>query len=168
VYANRFLKDPEAAKDMVITAFAKAIERRQDFPTFEKLQFFLYICVRNCCFNELKAMKRRKMRDKDYASSLQVAQMPQSTEIENAIEVSEVLKSLLALVHKLPPRSKVVFERYLNGISPKAIAAELNITVESVRSQKRYAFNLLRQMAEENNIVAAALSILLLLLAASF
>lgn len=153
VFAYQIVNDREEAKDIVISSFTKLFQRCAYFSTYVNIRAFLYVTTRNACFNHLKYVSRKLRRDKAF-----MAIQDDETSIDNAIFQSDLLKYIYTAVEQLPPRSREVFQMiFEQNLSPKQIAEKLNITVETVRSQKRYALNLLRDNLSQKQMAALLL-----------
>lgn len=55
--AKRYIGDGDAAKDIAQEIFIKLWEKREEYDTIPNLEIFLYVLVRNRCFDYLKSRK---------------------------------------------------------------------------------------------------------------
>ena len=63
----------------------------------------------------------------------------------NAIIEEEVHREIIAAIDKLPPERRRVVELSMVGYSQEEIAEKLNISVNTVKTQKRKAYAFLRE-----------------------
>ena len=59
-YAIKYTKDEEDARDIVSTVFVKLLNTKRIFPTFEDGKAYLYVSVRNACYDYLVKAKKDK------------------------------------------------------------------------------------------------------------
>ena len=57
----------------------------------------------------------------------------------------ETFRIVMSIVEELPPGSRNVFSRAIQGYSAKEIADELGITIETVKKQKQNARRVLKE-----------------------
>lgn len=137
--AKEIVPDPALAEDIVQDAFIKLWDRRKNFNDIMSIKAFLYLCVKNSCRNEYK---HAKVVDK-YLSR---QQMP----VEEHIVVSkmieaEVFNELHKAIEKLPNGCKdVIYLGYFAEMSNQEVADELNISINTVKTQKLRALRSLR------------------------
>lgn len=93
---------------------------------------------------------------------------PQSEKTENfnlKVEI-EMLQNIYDAVEKLPPEYKTVFKlSYLENHNIKQIAEILNISVDTVRSNKASAIKFIKQLLTKSPLVVAGLAISVLAIA---
>lgn len=137
IIATRFITDQTAAEDIVQEAFIKLWEKRDTYENIPNLKTFLYVSVKNLCFNYL----RDKKITIDYTSP----------EVENQEAVfkdllieEEAYRIIDHAVNNLPPQSARIVKMYLNGKQNKEIAEILDISVNSVKTLKYNALDTLR------------------------
>lgn len=141
-YAIRLSLSRSEAEDAVADAFLKLWQGRTGMQSELHVRNFLFVTVRNFALNLLDFQQRRKGYLEKYRSIEEARQESFSHERVEA----EMLHVLYAGMEKLPPECKKIFELYLQDLSTAEIAARLNIAPATVRSQKRRAILLLRQM----------------------
>ena len=57
----------------------------------------------------------------------------------------ETFRIVMSIVEELPPGSRNVFSRVIQGYSAKEIAEDLGITIETVKKQKQNARRVLKE-----------------------
>ena len=94
--------------------------------------------VRYRCFSHLRTEKVRQRVTKSFTEDFD------ETEINEYIK-NETFRIVMDTLENLPPGSRNVFSRALQGYSAKEIAEELGIAVETVKKQKQVARRLLKE-----------------------
>lgn len=140
-YALQFLKDDDAVKDIVQETFVAF------WGTKEKLQLapsavtsFLYSSVRNACLNKL----RRQKLENGYLNNQEADPFEEAVGLNSMIR-SEVVAELHKVITTLPKNCQVIFRMgYLEGLKNPQIAAELGVSVNTVKTQKKRGLELLK------------------------
>ena len=157
-FANRIMRNKEYAEDIVAEVFIKLWEKRTGFQSELTVKAFLYISVRNACFNALKSESRRDKEQSDYHNHIEITE----DFILNEITRAEVLRAILQLVQTLPPECQKVMLMRLAGLENKDIAVKLNISIHTVKNQAARGIYLVRKRYR-NDQVFIAVAILKLL-----
>ena len=137
-FAMKYLEDQEAAEDIVQDVFVKIWETREKLGGIDNLSAYLYQMVRFRSFNYLRAEKVRQDTTKFFTEELE------ETEVNEYIK-NETFRIVLQTLEDLPPGSRNVFSRAIQGYSAKEIADELGIAVETVKKQKQVARRILKE-----------------------
>lgn len=137
-FAMKYLEDQEAAEDIVQDVFVKIWETREKLGKIDNLSAYLYQMVRFRSFNYLRAEKIRQDATKSFAEELEETEM-------NEYIKNETFRIVMRTLEDLPPGSRNVFSRALQGYSAKEIADELGIAVETVKKQKQVARRILKE-----------------------
>ncbi len=138
VYANGFLFDKNASEDLVQEVFIYIWENAENIKIHSSLKSYIYTAVRNRCFNYLKSIK--------ITDSLELLELNVNLITENVFNsVSEdnkeiVYHQVLKIIDSLPKRMKqIVTLRFLNNYKYSQISEELNISVNTVKTQLKRA-----------------------------
>ncbi len=137
VVAMRFVADQDAAEDIAQEAFIKLWEKRTAYEDIPSLKTFLYVSVKNLCFNHI----RNKKDTIDYTSP--EAQNKEAVFKDYLIE-EEAYRIIEDAVNALPPQSQKIVKMHLDGKQNKEIAETLNISVNSVKTLKYNALSSLK------------------------
>ncbi|WP_315815298.1 RNA polymerase sigma-70 factor [Paraflavitalea speifideaquila] len=149
-FARKLTGSKEQAEDIVIDVFTKLFERHELFDTYANIKAFLYISTRNSSLNYLKHIAWQKKWQKEFAEIIQ--------EDEGLRFYYEIESDLLEAVHKaideLPDTCRRIFKMlYFEDLKPAEIAKLLNISVDTVYSQKRRALQILQLMLSDSYFV---------------
>ena len=146
LFANNILHDQALAEDVVQSFFAGLCEGRNILPEDDHARKgYLFIAIRNNC---LKHIRNEKIKNK-YIDQLDADMIEEQTVMDAMIQ-AEVIDQLMKVLHM------AIFDKLSND----EIAHNLTISINTVKSQKKRAIQLLRARLD-----ASALALLLFLLA---
>ena len=129
MFANQYVENDAVAADIVQECFVKLWQLRDDFMYVHQIKSFLYTSVRNKSLNE-------------YAQKVQ--EMSKDSFFQDKVIAEESYRILVDAIEKLPPQMKSIMQLALEGKSNPEIAETLNISGETVHSQKKIAYRKLR------------------------
>lgn len=141
IHAFKKLKDEGAAQDVIQDLFARLWYKRDELNVETKVSYYLYTCVRNRIFD---LIAHNKIKDK-YIGSLQDfinAGANTTDEYINNKELYSLIEQEVASLH--PQMRKVFVMSRFQGMKYKAIAEELNISEQTVRTHVKKALRILR------------------------
>lgn len=139
LFAMRYVDKQDEAEDVVQDLFLAVWEKEEKFFSYNSFRSFLYNSVRNTCLNKLK---HRKVEEKFINYSLKNMDSFQSDDYDTLEE--EIYRRLFNAINELPARCREIFLLHLDGKKNEEIAAELRITVLTVKTQKKKALRYLR------------------------
>ncbi|WEK18643.1 MAG: RNA polymerase sigma-70 factor [Candidatus Pedobacter colombiensis] len=140
-FATRLTQDAMEAEDIVANCFVKLWKRHEDFQTVNNIKAFLYISCRNACLDHLKQLKRKTTAQEEYFKQLEESE---ETILFQIIE-AEFLQLLNAEIQLLPEKCGEIFKLiYFDGKKTDEIAAELDLSVKTIRNHKARAVALLK------------------------
>lgn len=140
VFARGYHMEKEEAEDIVQDVFCKLYDERYLFVDISSLKSYLYSAVKNGCLNYVRDEKRRKSREAHFCD-----EMDDERTFFNDIIENEVYRELRMLLEELPPQCRNIFERTLQGATSEEIAHVLNLSVETVKTQRKKAKRILRE-----------------------
>lgn len=143
LYAYRIVNSVDDAQDIVQTVFLNIYEKDKTLAHVSSFKPYVYRAVHNACINFIKKNRESVVYDIDANPNLYVSEDEEY--LLKRIE-DELLWELLQAVEALPGKSKKIFKMsYVQKLSNKEIAQALNISVNTVKSQKQRAKKLLRE-----------------------
>lgn len=133
MYALRYVGDTDSAEDTVQNAFLKAWQAIGNGSDIADFKAFMYRCVRNECISFLRRQER----------FVGIEEVPEVEDTD--IDTSEREARIWRAIEELPDRCRDVFLlSKRDGLSNEEIAAELDISVKTVKNQMTKAFSRLR------------------------
>ena len=138
-FAHEILGGNVDTEDIVQDAFVNLWQKRTDFDSIQSVKSFLYIVVKNKCFNITKHAK--------VVNKSADALSNDSTEEDLSIYFieAEILDQLSLALKKLPAGCQNVLHLgFFEKMKNKDIANHLQVSVNTVKTQKKRALHLLR------------------------
>lgn len=139
-FARKYLNDSIEAEDMVQEAFIELWNQKEKFQNPDQLKSFLYITVRNKCLNRIKHLQVRV----EYAQSCE-GETHDALNFEEEVIKTEFLAQLKMVIDNLPVKRKKIILLSMHGCKNQEIAEELNISINTVKLQKKIAYQELRR-----------------------
>ena len=133
IFARSFSLKPEEAEDIVQEVFCRMYDEHRLFEGLNTLK-------RNRSFNYLRDEKRRSIREAQFLNNLKTEEEGYNSALEN-----EIYRQLKLLLEELPEQCKNIFQRTLSGDTSEKIAADLKLSVETVKTQRKKAKRILRE-----------------------
>ena len=138
-FAWRFVKDNDIAEDIVQDCFLNVWEKRLTFSVIAEIRSYLYTSTRNACLDYLK---HEQIKQKHAIHLL--ATVSQEEEQEYILE-EEVDALIYQAIGTLSQQAQKMVIMTLNGDSNLEIAQKLNVTINTVKSTKLKAYQILRK-----------------------
>ncbi|WP_257657566.1 RNA polymerase sigma-70 factor [Parapedobacter lycopersici] len=140
-FAWQLLNDKDAAEDVVQDAFMVYWNNRETIIDNDvAIKNFLYAAVRNACYN---VVRREKVTQR-FQLLHQIEELEESQVLANIIR-SEVMVEIYGIMQSMPAGCQEVFRLgYLEGLSNTEIAEQLDISVNTVKTQKQRGLKLVK------------------------
>lgn len=138
--------DQFVAEEIVEDAMLFLWEKKEDLAHINSVKSYLYAMVRNASLKYLKKKDKTAMLE-------EVSDIP-SVDADASIIEAEVHDVLIKALNTLPKKCKLIFElSCLEGLQYKHIAEDLNISVNTVKSQRARAIELLKDKLKDHPLV---------------
>lgn len=149
LFAQKLVKEPNAAKDIAQQVFTKIYEKRKEIKIETSFKAYLFRAIRNTAFTYLKKAKMHS-RHSEAAFSLKET----ATQDNDPLEYEELANKINELIAALPPRCQLIFKmNRFEGKKNKAIAEELGLSIRTVEAQISYALKTLRNKLPKELLV---------------
>ncbi len=139
-HAYRYVRNPQAAEDIVSDIFLKIWEKRHELTINKSVKAYLYSMVRN---HSLNYLKRNRLETSDiYSLDIRILS---DNSPEKSFQISELKEHIEKAIIELPKRTREVFvmHRYDN-LKYSEIAEILNIKEGTVETHMVRALRYLR------------------------
>lgn len=141
IFANRYLKDIETAKEIVQDLFVHLYEKRESLTINSSLKSYLFRSTHNRCINFINAQKIRTK----YAEHVVKTTDIQENSLEQEVNKSELEHALFIAISDLPPKCQSIFKmNRFEGLSNGEIAEKLKLSKRTVETQISKALKILR------------------------
>lgn len=148
-FANRLIETSDEAEDITLVAFQKLFGICSKFETEDNVKAFLYLTVRNSCLSYLRHRKVRTDYQKAFTEKMQNDVL---FTFEYGIR-DELYSKVQSAIESLPEECRKIFKMiYYEELSPADVAALLQISVNTVYTQRRRAIYALRLLLSENSM----------------
>ncbi len=143
-FAQMYVKDSEAAREIVQDAFLGLWEKRETIDTSRNIRSYLTTGIRNKCLNYLRDNK------KFHTNLLEIENLPANEEQFDSIDSDhlteqELHTSIQTAINELPEKCREVFLLSRNeNLKYREISEKLGISVKTVEAQMSKALQYLR------------------------
>lgn len=156
-FAMQILCCMEEAEDAVQDVLLNTWQQKNIFQTNGQLRAYLYNAVRNRCLTMLEhqqvTINHQERLRREYREML----------LENddtiALHKEEVYRQLFAAIDQMPEKQKQIFLLAIEGKQNREIAEILNISTNTVKSQKRRGIERLRETISPETLLLLILLI---------
>lgn len=142
--ALQYLKSPMLADDALQYVFMRLWENRQFVNPKQNIRNFLFTILKNYLINVLKSKENEVER---YILATREAMEEAKSSAREKIELEQRIAMIYRFITQLPTQKKRICELKLAGYSNENIADEMNVSVNTVKSQYHTALGMLRDMA---------------------
>jgi RNA polymerase sigma-70 factor (family 1) len=145
IFANKYLKDIEASKELVQDLFVHLYERRENLDINSSLKSYLFRSTHNRCINYINAQKIRLK----YADHVNFTADVRDNTLEQQVSSIELENALYKAIGDLPPKCRSIFKmNRFDGLSNSEIAEKLKLSKRTVETQISKALKILRVKIE--------------------
>lgn len=145
LYIVQFTKNMDDAEDIVQEVFVKLWIKRHSININSSLKSYLF----KAAYNAYIDSARKEQRNNFYLTELKYHALQPQIEEVNGFE--EKVKKVKVIVDHLPQKCKQIFLlSKVEGLKNKEIAMSLSISVKTVESQMRIAFQKIRNEFKQN------------------
>ena len=146
-YVVQLTHNMSESEDIVQSVFVKLWTRRHLINVKTSLKAYLYRSARNAYLDKFRKTKRRD----EFLESLKLEAMSHQTEHEDITIMHQKIEKLRHLVESLPERCReILLLSKQSGYKNKEIAEEMGISIKTVESQLRIAFQKIREGFEND------------------
>ena len=154
LFAMGFVEQQDVAEDIVQEVFIAVWERDARYPTYNAFRSFLYNSVKNASLNHLK----HKNVEEKYLASLNLE--TEGDDIDLKMMEEELYRLLFKTIDELPDKCRNIFLLHLEGKGNEEIALLLNLSILTVKTQKKRAMSYIRERLGRVYFVMMSLGII--------
>ena len=138
-FGYRFVADTETIQDLVQSVFISLWDQWGNFENEQAVKAFLYTSVKNKCLNHLKHLSVRQKHEEKLIHELESEQSYTQQILEE-----DTFRLLYQEVENLPQSARKIMLLALKGLKNKEIAETLDISENTVKTQKKIAYSKLK------------------------
>jgi RNA polymerase sigma-70 factor (ECF subfamily) len=148
-FAQSYLYDQQESEDLVQELFLHIWENARKMTIQTSVKAYFYQSVKNRCLNRLKTVK---VTDRNHL--LYLEGMVSSEEDVQYFE-SDILEKIKMTINDLPPQMAQIFcLKFYDGLKREEIASQMNVSVNTVKTQLQRARAKLRELLlEKTNLL---------------
>lgn len=152
-FVLRYVKNQQVAEDIVADVFVKAWDMRHSFQREDGLRAFLYVAAKNASLNALR--KPQHLAIDVELDQLEDVFMADSDIFSNIVR-SELMKSIMEEVEKLPQKQGLIFRyTFLEELSVEEISEKLQLSANAVYATRSRALATLRDLLIKRGVVVS-------------
>jgi RNA polymerase sigma-70 factor (ECF subfamily) len=145
IFANKYLYDIEASKELVQDLFVYIYEKREKIEINSSLKSYLFRSVHN---RSLNLINSERIRNKYAEHISRTIDLDENT-IEKQMNHSELEHAIYRAIGDLPPKCRDIFKlNRFEGMSNSEIAEKLKLSKRTVETQISKALKILRVKLE--------------------
>lgn len=146
LFANKYIGDLELSKDIVQDVFIKIWEEKITFKNENGIKSFLYASVRNKCLDHLKS---KSYKSTNKLTDLDIQKLETEPYMLREVAVQETSKIIHDAIATLPKKCAEILLLSIQDYNNQDIANELDISVNTVKAQKKIAYKKLKPLLKE-------------------
>lgn len=145
-YAKRMLRDKDVvAKDIVQEVFISVWKKKLTFNNVYSLKAYLYSSTYHSCLDTIKLAGIHERHHRHILDETTRRGLDELQFLNDRIE-SETLAEIFRAIDQLPKQCCKIFKMsYIDGLSVEEVAAELEISINTVKTQRARAKKLLKE-----------------------
>lgn len=154
-FADQLVRNNLLSEDIVSDTFVKLWKLRENFDNVPSIRSFLYVTVRNTCYDHLRSQEIHARIHKEILYISDYVQEMNRDDYD--MMYAEYIQQLYVQVRELPDRCREIFNMYFfDRLSTREIALVLNLSEQTVRNQKTKAVTLLKSALLKKDILPVA------------
>lgn len=143
MFSNSYVNNLELSKDIVQEIFIKIWKEQIQFKDLDHAKAFLYTSIRNKSLDYLNSKAYKSKSNLDVES---LETLASETYFEKHVLIEETTRIVQKAINTLPYKCKKIIHLSLKGFGNKQISEELSVSINTVKTQKRIAYQKLRPL----------------------
>ena len=147
-YISNLIKDENAAPDLAQKIFIKLWELNIHFNSIKALTSYLYKAAKNTSINYMKAAKV----ERDHIEKFNL-DVNHESGLDDSMILSieeEMIRELHQSIFELPKSQREIMMLSIKGLTVKQVAEKLQISENTVKTQKKRAYASLREKLKDS------------------
>lgn len=152
LFSNKYLNNIEASKDVVQDVFIKIWEDKVEFKNENTIKSYLYTAVKN---KSLDYLKTKRYKSTDHFSTEEMEKLETEPFFLREVVIVETSNIIDNAISTLPNKCGQIIKLSIKGFTNAEIADELDISINTVKSQKKIAYKRLKPLLKDSFILIA-------------
>ncbi len=143
-FAQSYINDCGSSEDIVQDVFITLWNKYEELDQIQSVKSYLYTSVRNACLNHLK-------HDNIVGKFAEAELSEKESDIffnDHVIE-EETHRFFYKAIQELPEKCREIILLSLDGLKNTEISEELNVSINTIKTQKRIAYTYLRMRLKD-------------------
>ncbi len=141
LFAHKYLENIEDSRDVVQDVFLKIWQKKIVFQDKTAIKAYLYRAVRNKCLDFLKSSYSQKQKQR---LGLDIKQLEDDSFFAREVLLTETSEIIENALNTLSLKYRKVIKLAMDGLSNEQIAEHLQVSINTIKSQKKFAYKKLR------------------------
>ncbi|MBQ8601191.1 MAG: RNA polymerase sigma-70 factor [Bacteroides sp.] len=142
-FSQKMVIRQDIAEDIVQELFVSLLDKPLSFSNEAALRSYLFVSVKNRSIDYLKHLEV----EQNYVKNMQTEETLTDEEWESDFD-EQLMNMLFAEIDRLPERCRKIFLLYLDGLSNEEIADICQVSIETVKTQKKRAKKKIKEHLE--------------------
>ena len=155
-YTTKIVVDETVAEDIVQECFISIWNSSLHFQEMKALSVYLYRSVHN---NALKYLRDKNVDNQRLQRWSKEQDDVEDVDFYQAVE-EELIRKLHVVIDQLPEQRKNILLLSIDGLTVQEIADQLNISINTVKTQKKSAYVFLKEILKQSLLLLYILEIL--------
>ncbi|MBN2519573.1 MAG: RNA polymerase sigma-70 factor [Bacteroidales bacterium] len=139
-FGQKYISDKDEVEDTVQDVFIELWMQHTKYTDLNQVKAFLYLSIKNKCLNIIKHLKVKER----HATATYINNET-SEDFEGQVIKSEVISQINCAINNLPEQRRKIILLNMQGLKNEEIAENLNISINTVKLQKKIAYQKLRE-----------------------
>lgn len=155
-YTTGIVSDEAIAEDIVQECFITIWNSKLYFPEIKALSVYLYRSAHN---NALKYLRDKNTDNRRLQKWSDEQEEVEEIDFYRAVE-EEVIRNLHVMISQLPEQRRTILLLSIDGLTVQEIANQLDISINTVKTQKKRAYAYLKENLNQGLLLLFLLDIL--------
>ena len=152
LFANKYINNLEHSKDIVQEVFIKIWEDEVIFDSESNVKAYLYTSVKNKCLDVLKS---KRYKSTESISEIELEKLESEPFFLREVAIFETHTIIEQAINTLPNKCAQIIMLSIKSLTNMEIAKELNISINTVKAQKKIAYKRLKPILKVHFLLIA-------------
>ncbi|WP_299778988.1 RNA polymerase sigma-70 factor [uncultured Formosa sp.] len=154
LFAENYVDNLDVAKDIVQDVFIKVWEDKIEFKNEIAVKSYLYTSVKN---KSLDFLKSKRFKTTEHMSVVDIDNLNKDSFYLKEVVIEEASSRIEEAINTLPNKCAQIIRLSIKDLTNADIAQHLNISIHTVKAQKKIAYKRLRPLLKNYFVLLAFL-----------